>query len=198
MRAHIIITLLQLYFVSLFRLCSSLFNASWKKHILCHCITISRINRTFTCSLWSMTLVFTRVCSSACKDMCSFSNSILWSLLSDLFCVLHITGTHTLCCLMKYVNYCLLLPFTPFLVDLFCMVLGVLWLNVSGRHEVMFVLVQCNLHFVRTKTKVYIFFVQMFLCTADWYRMENIFFHWDLQLLFERFVDVVYVLANHM
>lgn len=37
----------------------------------------------------------------------------------------------------------------------------------------------------------------MFLCTADWYLMENIFY-WDWQLLFERFVDMVYILTNDM
>ena len=49
---------------------------------------------------------------------------------------------------IRYMNCCVLLPFAPFPVGLFCMVFGVLGLTVSGRHAILFVLVQCNLLFV--------------------------------------------------
>jgi len=75
----------------------------------------------------------------------------------------------------------------------FCMVLGILGLNVSGRHEVLFMLAQCTLHFVWIKTEVYNFFLYSRLVQNGKY-----FFYWDLQLLFERFVDMVCILTNHV
>jgi hypothetical protein len=128
-----------------------------------------------------MIFVCTNICASACKDLCFLSNSSCWSHCSIYFqisysSILHLTGTHILHPVLKYMNYCVLLSFAPFPVDLFHMVLGILGLKVSGRREVLFVLAQCTLHFVWIKTKVYnFFFIKIFLCTADWYRMENIF-----------------------
>ena len=187
----------------MFRLGSRLCKARWKN---IHYVTVSLYHRQLSSSTWSMTIVCTNVCASACKDLCCSSNDSCWSHYSIYFqlscSVLHFRWTHphTVHCILKYMNCCVLLPFALFPVDLFRMVLGILGLKVSGRHEVLFMLAQCTLHFVWIKTEVYnffFFFVKMFLCTADWYRMENIFY-WDWQLLFERFVDMVYILTNHM
>jgi hypothetical protein len=114
-------------------------------------------------------LVCTNVCASACKDLCCLSNISCWSHYSIYFqiscsSVLHLTGTHTLHHVLKYMNCCVLLPFAPFLVNLFRMVLGILGLKVSGRHEVLFRLAQCTLHFMWIKTEVYIYIYIFFFC----------------------------------
>ena len=38
----------------------------------------------------------------------------------------------------------------------------------------------------------------MFLCAPDWYRMENIFFSLKFATPVSGFVDMVYILTNHM
>jgi hypothetical protein len=126
-----------------------------KNHTLYH--------RQLSSSMWSMTIVCANVCLSACKELCCLSNSSCWSHYSIYFqiscSVLDLTGTHprTLHHILKYMNCCVLLPFAPFPVDFFCMVLGILDLKVSGRHEVLFMLAQCTLHIVWIKTEVYIY-----------------------------------------